>query len=279
MLLQLFLPTYKETPSDAALKSHQLMLRAGLIQQHSKGIYTWLPMGLRCLQKVSQIIRDAMHAINASELLMPSVQPAELWQESGRWEQYGPELLRFSDRHQRDFCYGPTHEEVVTDLVRHTLTSYKHLPCTVYQIQTKFRDEIRPRFGVMQAREFLMKDAYSFHASQACCEQTYQQMSDAYHHIFTQCGLNFRMVEADTGSIGGQASHEFHVLADAGEDILAISDHGTYAANLEQAVAKAPTFAPSSTAPSILSIRLTLKTKKRNGKPLALTLSKQCKPF
>lgn len=238
---QYFLNTVKETPADAEVISHQLMLRAGMIRKLAAGLYTWLPLGLRVLQKVSAIVREEMNAINAMEVLMPAVQPAELWQESQRWEKYGPELLRLKDRHQRDFCFGPTHEEVITDLVRREIRSYKQLPATFYQIQTKFRDEIRPRFGIMRAREFLMKDAYSFHADQVSLEQTYSAMYDAYARIFTRLGLTFRAVHADTGSIGGNMSHEFQVLADSGEDLIAYSDGSDYAANVELAAALATT--------------------------------------
>jgi prolyl-tRNA synthetase len=232
--------TQKETPADAEVISHQLMLRAGLIRKLAAGLYTWLPLGLRVLRKVEAIVRQEMDAAGAQELSMPVVQPAELWQESGRWEQYGPELLRIHDRHDRDFCLGPTHEEVITDLVRDEIKSYKQLPINLYQIQTKVRDEIRPRFGIMRSREFLMKDAYSFHVDQASLEDTYQLMHQAYSNIFTRLGLEFRPVIADTGSIGGSASHEFHVLANSGEDDIAFSDTGSYAANVEMAEALAP---------------------------------------
>jgi len=233
------LSTLKEIPSDAEVVSHQLMLRSGMIRKIAAGIYTWLPLGLRILRKAEAIVREEMTAAGALEILMPSVQPAELWQESGRWEQYGPELLRFHDRHQREFCYGPTHEEVITDMVRREIRSYKQLPITYYQIQTKFRDEVRPRFGIMRAREFLMKDAYSFHLDQDSLQNTYDTMFSAYTQIFTRMGLKFRPVEADTGSIGGNASHEFHVLADSGEDAIAFSDQSQYAANVELAPALA----------------------------------------
>ncbi len=234
------LATVKETPADAEVVSHRLMLRAGMIRKLASGLYTWLPLGLRVLRKVETIVREEMDRAGAQELLMPMVQPAELWQASGRWEQYGPELLRLHDRHGREFCLGPTHEEVITDLARRELRSYKQLPANFYQIQTKFRDEIRPRFGVMRAREFLMKDAYSFHADQDSLDETYQAMFDAYTRIFTRLGLDFRAVQADTGSIGGNASHEFHVLADAGEDAIAFSSDSDYAANVELAEALAP---------------------------------------
>jgi prolyl-tRNA synthetase len=234
------LQTLKEVPADAEIASHQLMLRAGLIRKLAAGLYTWLPLGLRVLRKVETIVRDEMNASGALEVLMPAVQPAELWQESGRWEKYGAELLRLKDRHQREFCFGPTHEEIITDLARNELRSYRQLPVNYYQIQTKFRDEIRPRFGVMRAREFLMKDAYSFHADQDSLQQTYDQMHATYCRIFSRCGLDFRPVAADTGSIGGSGSHEFHVLADSGEDAIAFSSTGSYAANVELAEAVAP---------------------------------------
>ncbi len=235
------LATTKETPADAEVISHQLMLRAGMIRRLASGLYTWMPLGLRVLRKVEQIVREEMNRSGAVELLMPGVQPAELWQESGRWDQFGPELLRMQDRHQRDFCLGPTHEEVITDLARRELRSYKQLPVNFYQIQTKFRDEVRPRFGIMRAREFLMKDAYSFHLDADCLARTYQVMFDTYTRIFERTGLHFRAVHADTGSIGGSVSHEFHVLADSGEDAIAFSDQGSYAANVELAEAAAPT--------------------------------------
>ena len=234
------LQTVKETPADAEIASHRLMLRAGLIRKLAAGLYTWLPMGLRTLHKVEEIVREEMNRAGALEVLMPAVQPAELWQESGRWEKYGPELLRIRDRHNREFCFGPTHEEIITDLARNELRSYKQLPANFYQIQTKFRDEIRPRFGIMRAREFLMKDAYSFHLDQACLQETYDRMYETYSRIFSRCGLDFRAVQADTGSIGGQGSHEFHVLADSGEDAIAFSTDSDYAANLELAEAVAP---------------------------------------
>ena len=232
--------TLKETPADATVVSHQLMLRAGLIRKLSSGLYTWLPMGLRTLRKVESIVREEMDRAGAQEVMMPVVQPAELWQESGRWEQYGAELLRIKDRHANAFCLGPTHEEVITDLIRNEIRSYKQLPANFYQIQTKFRDEIRPRFGLMRAREFLMKDAYSFHTSMASLQQTYDVMYDTYTRIFTRLGLDFRAVIADTGSIGGSGSHEFHVLASSGEDAIAFSDTSSYAANVEMAEALAP---------------------------------------
>ncbi|MES9813357.1 MAG: proline--tRNA ligase [Candidatus Thiodiazotropha sp.] len=234
------LHTVKETPADAETASHKLMLRAGLIRKLAAGLYTWLPLGLRVLRRVESIVREEMDRAGALEVLMPTVQPAELWRESGRWEQYGPELLRLHDRHQREFCYGPTHEEIITELARNELRSYKQLPVNFYQIQTKFRDEIRPRFGVMRAREFLMKDAYSFHLNQDSLQQTYEVMHQTYSRIFSRCGLDFRPVAADTGSIGGSGSHEFHVLAESGEDAIAFSTISDYAANVELAGAVAP---------------------------------------
>ncbi|MDE1923146.1 MAG: proline--tRNA ligase, partial [Gammaproteobacteria bacterium] len=232
--------TLKEVPADAEVVSHRLMLRAGMIRRLAAGMYTWLPLGLRTLRKVERIIREEMDRAGALELSMPTVQPAELWQESGRWNQFGPELLRFKDRHEREFAYGPTHEEVITDIARRELRSYKQLPVNFYQIQSKFRDEIRPRFGVMRAREFLMKDAYSFHVDEASLAEGYSRMYDAYTRIFTRLGLKFRAVQADSGSIGGNASQEFHVLADSGEDAIAFSDGDDYAANLEMAATLAP---------------------------------------
>lgn len=237
---QYLIATQKETPADAVVVSHQLMLRAGMIRKSASGLYSWLPLGLRVLRKVEAIVREEMDKAGAQEVLMPVVQPAELWLESGRWEQFGPELTRFTDRHQNPFCLGPTHEEIITDLVRNEINSYKQLPATFYQIQTKFRDEVRPRFGVMRAREFLMKDAYSFHLSQSCLQQTYDVMYRTYCNIFERLGLNYRAVLADTGSIGGTGSHEFHVLADSGEDDIVFSDGSDYAANIEMAEAVAP---------------------------------------
>jgi len=235
------LTTLKETPSDAEITSHQLMLRAGLIRKLASGLYTWLPLGLRVMRKVESIVREEMDKCGALEVLMPAVQPSELWQESGRWEQYGPELLRLKDRHDREFCFGPTHEEIITDLARKELSSYKQLPVTYYQVQTKFRDEVRPRFGVMRAREFLMKDAYSFHSNQQSLQETYDVMYQTYTNIFTRLGLKFRAVMADSGSIGGNSSHEFHVLADSGEDAIAFSSESSYAANVEKAETLPPT--------------------------------------
>lgn len=233
------LSTLKETPSDAEVISHQLMLRAGMIRKVAAGLYNWLPVGLRVLRKIENIVREEMDKAGGQELLMPAVQPAELWQQSGRWEMYGGELLRMQDRHNRDFCFGPTHEEVITSLISNEVRSYKQLPANFYQIQTKFRDERRPRFGVMRAREFIMKDAYSFHLDQESLQQTYDLMHQTYRNIFTRLGLGFRAVEADTGSIGGNASHEFHVLADSGEDAIAVCDKYDYAANVELAEALA----------------------------------------
>jgi prolyl-tRNA synthetase len=229
------LTTLKEVPAEAELVSHQLMLRAGLIRRLASGLFTWMPLGLRVLRKVENIIREEMDRAGALELLMPAVQPAELWQESGRWEKYGKLLLRMVDRHERAFCFGPTHEEVITDIARRELRSYRQLPVNFYQIQTKFRDEIRPRFGVMRAREFIMKDAYSFHVDQASLDEGYQRMHDAYTAIFERLGLKFRVVDADSGEIGGSRSQEFHVLADSGEDAIAWSDEGDFASNVETA--------------------------------------------
>lgn len=231
--------TQKETPADAEVISHQLMLRAGMIRKLASGLYNWLPLGLRVLRKVENIVREEMDKSDAQEVLMPVVQPAELWQESGRWQKYGAELLRIKDRHNREFCLGPTHEEVITDIARGTLRSYKQLPATFYQIQTKFRDERRPRFGVMRAREFMMKDAYSFHSNDECLQDTYKLMHQSYCNIFDRIGLNYRPVMADTGSIGGSGSHEFHVLAESGEDAIAFSNESDYAANIEKAEALA----------------------------------------
>jgi len=232
--------TQKETPADAEIISHQLMLRAGMIRKLAAGLYTWLPMGLRSLRKVERIVREEMDKSGAQEVLMPAVQPAELWQESGRWTEYGGELLRMNDRHGRDFCFGPTHEEVITDLIRNEVKSYKELPANFYQIQTKFRDERRPRFGVMRAREFIMKDAYSFHVDAESLNETYQVMHRTYCNIFDRVGLDYRPVEADSGAIGGSDSHEFHVLASSGEDDIVFSTESDYAANIEKAVALAP---------------------------------------
>lgn len=230
-----FIPTLREVPSDAEVKSHQVLLRAGFIRQNASGIYSYLPLARKVLSKIEQVIREELEAINAQELLMPAMQSAELWQESGRWEKYGPELMRFKDRHNRDFALGPTHEEVITTLVRDEIKSYKKLPLTLYQIQTKFRDEKRPRFGLLRGREFIMKDAYSFHASRDSLDATYEDMYRAYSNIFTRLGLNFRAVIADAGSIGGKGTHEFMVLSAIGEDTIAYSDSSDYAANIEMA--------------------------------------------
>ncbi|OOS06604.1 prolyl-tRNA synthetase [Moraxella cuniculi DSM 21768] len=244
---QFLFATLKETPNDADIISSQLMVRAGLIRKLASGLYVWLPMGLRVLKRVERIVREEMERIDSQELLMPVTQPGELWHESGRWEDYGAELLRFKDRHSRDFVLGPTHEEVITDIARNELKSYKQLPVSFYQIQTKFRDEIRPRFGVMRAREFTMKDAYSFHIDTHSLAQTYQDMYDAYSRIFSRLGLDFRAVQADTGSIGGFASHEFHVLADSGEDDIAFSSESDFAANVELAEAICTSTRPAAT--------------------------------
>ncbi len=238
-----YLNTLKETPADAEVVSHQLMLRAGMIRRLAAGIYDWMPVGLRVYRRIEHIVREEMDAAGALELMMPAVQPAELWQESGRWEQYGPELLRLRDRHEREFCFGPTHEEVITDIARREIRSYRDLPVNFYQIQTKFRDEIRPRFGVMRAREFVMKDAYSFDLSPEAMQSSYDRMHAAYRRIFDRLGLRYRAVEADTGAIGGSQSMEFHVLASSGEDAIAYSDKGDYAANVELAETT-PTDAP-----------------------------------
>ncbi|HEX5755907.1 MAG TPA: proline--tRNA ligase, partial [Arenimonas sp.] len=236
-LSQFHLSTSKETPADAEVVSHQLMLKAGMIRKLAAGLYTWTPLGLRVLRNVERVVREEMDRAGALEMLMPSIQPRELWEETGRWQKFGGQLLKIKDRKDGEFCYGPTHEEVITDFARNELSSYKQLPVNFYQIQTKFRDEIRPRFGVMRAREFLMKDAYSFHLDAECLAKTYQAMYDAYSRIFTRLGLRFRAVNADTGAIGGSASHEFHVLADSGEDAIAFSDGSDYAANVEMAEA------------------------------------------
>jgi prolyl-tRNA synthetase len=237
---QWFLTTLKETPNDAEVVSHQLMLRAGMIRKLGSGLYTWLPLGLKVLRNVEQIVREEMNRAQAMEVLMPAIQPAELWKETGRWETFGGQLLTMNDSNGREYCFGPTHEEVITDLIRNELRSYKQLPANFYQIQTKFRDEIRPRFGVMRAREFIMKDSYSFHLTQESLQQTYDAMYQAYSRIFDRLGLRYRAVEADTGAIGGSASHEFQVLADSGEDLIFFSDKSTYAANIEQATSLSP---------------------------------------
>lgn len=253
-LSKYFLVTAKETPADAEVVSHQLMLRAGLVRKLGAGLYTWLPLGLRVLQKVEAVVREEMNRAGALEVLFPPQVPAELWQESGRYEKYGPELLRFKDRHQRDFILGPTHEEVVTDMARRDIRSYKQLPVNFYQIQTKFRDEIRPRFGVMRGREFLMKDAYSFHADEADLAREYRNMRETYRRIFTRIGIDFRIVKADSGAIGGDRSEEFHVLAQSGEDLLAVSDTSDYAANIEAAETfPQPAAVESSTLPEKIS--------------------------
>ncbi len=237
---QFFIATQKEAPIDAELISHKLMIRAGLIKKLGSGLYSWMPLGLRVLRKVENIVRDEMDKSGALELLMPAVQPKELWDETDRWTVFGPQMLKIKDRHERDFCFGPTHEEVITDIVRREINSYKQLPLNLYQIQTKFRDEIRPRFGVMRAREFMMKDAYSFHTNFESLQQTYTQMYQTYSNVFTRLGLKFRAVKADSGAIGGDGSQEFHVLADSGEDALAYCEHSDYAANVELAEALAP---------------------------------------
>jgi prolyl-tRNA synthetase len=234
-LSQLLAPTLKEDPADAEVASHKLLVRAGMIRQVARGIYDLLPLGLRVVRRVESIVREEMNRAGAQEILMPAVCPAELWQESGRWKRYGPELLRFKDRHNREFCFGPTHEELVTDIVRREVRSYRQLPLNLYQIQVKFRDEVRPRFGLMRGREFLMKDGYSFHTSADDCRREYQNMSQAYSRVFERCGLRFRPVEADTGAIGGSQSHEFQVLADSGEDAVASCGECGYAANVEKA--------------------------------------------
>lgn len=258
---QFFISTLKEAPSDAEIISHKLMLRAGLVKRLAGGIYTWMPIGLRILRKVENIVRQEMDQAGAIELLMPAVQPAELWQESGRWEKYGPELLRLKDRHQRDFVIGPTHEEVITDVVRKEVKSYRQLPLHLYQIQMKFRDEIRPRFGVMRGREFLMKDGYSFHANFADLQREYRNMFETYTRIFTRLGLKFRAVAADTGSIGGTGSHEFHVLADSGEDALAYCPDSDYAANVELAEALAPLLSRATATSELVKVATPGKTR------------------
>ena len=242
---QTLIPTLREDPGEAETASHRLMLRAGMIRKVAAGIYTYLPLGLRVLRKIETIVREEMNRSGAQEVLMPIASPAELWRETGRWDFYGKELLRFKDRHERDFCLGPTHEEVITDLIRRDVRSYRQLPLNCYQIQTKFRDEIRPRFGLMRGREFIMKDAYSFDRDEAGAKVSYQKMYDAYSRIFTRCGLTFRAVEADTGLIGGTSSHEFMVLADTGEEAIAYADGGTYAANVERAEVAPPAQASS----------------------------------
>jgi prolyl-tRNA synthetase len=251
---QFFISTTKEAPSEAELVSHKLMLRAGLIKRLGSGLYTWMPLGLRVLRRVEAVVREEMNRAGAIELLMPAVQPAELWEETGRWAVFGPQMLKIKDRHQRDFCFGPTHEEVITDVARREIKSYRQLPLNFYQIQMKFRDEIRPRFGVMRAREFLMKDAYSFHAGKDSLAATYQTMYDAYTRIFSRLGLRFRAVAADTGTIGGSVSHEFHVLADSGEDLIAYCPDSDYAANVELAEAVVPATQPAGPAHPVQSV-------------------------
>ncbi len=251
---QWLIATIKETPNDAETVSHQLMLRAGMIRKLGSGLYTWMPLGLKVLRKVENIVREEMNKTHAMEILMPAVQPAELWEETGRWETFGGQLLKMRDSNDRNYCFGPTHEEVITDIMRTELKSYKQLPVNFYQIQTKFRDEIRPRFGVMRAREFIMKDAYSFHLSQESLQQTYEAMYQAYCRIFDRMGLKYRAVEADTGAIGGSASHEFQVLADAGEDLIFYSDTSDYAANIEQATSIIPSAAKSSAANTLKEV-------------------------
>ena len=230
-----YIATRKEAPAEAELLSHQLLVRAGMVRLLGSGLYTIMPLGLRVLKKIEMIIRDELNDTGCMELLMPAIQPADLWKESGRWEEFGPQMLKIKDRHEREFCFGPTHEEVITDIIRKEINSYKQLPINLYQIQMKFRDEIRPRFGVMRAREFLMKDSYSFHTNFDCLKETYQKMFKAYESIFEKIGLEFRVVSADNGTIGGDASHEFHVLADSGEDVLVYDEHSDFAANIELA--------------------------------------------
>ncbi len=248
------LVTLKEVPAEAEIISHQLMLRAGMIRRLTSGLFTWMPLGVRVLRKVERIVREEMNRAGALEVLMPAVQPAELWRETGRWDKYGDLLLRMKDRHEREYCFGPTHEEVITDIARRELKSYRQLPVNYYQIQTKFRDEIRPRFGVMRAREFIMKDAYSFHVDQASLEDGYRRMHDAYSAIFTRLGLTFRVVQADSGEIGGSRSQEFHVLADSGEDAIAYSDEDGYASNVESAEIVAPHGAPAAPAETLRKV-------------------------
>lgn len=277
-LSQFHLSTSKETPSDAEVVSHQLMLKAGMIRKLAAGLYTWSPLGLRVLRKVEAVVREEMDRAGALEMLMPSIQPRELWEETGRWQKFGGQLLKIRDRKDGEFCYGPTHEEVITDFARNELRSYKQLPLNFYQIQTKFRDEIRPRFGVMRAREFLMKDAYSFHLTPECLASTYQVMYDAYSRIFTRLGLKFRAVNADTGAIGGSASHEFHVLADSGEDAIAFSDASQYAANVEMAEALAPaTPRPAATAAMAKVATPTQKTCEEVADLLGIALERTVK--
>ena len=272
-----FLATLKEAPADAELVSHKLMVRAGLIRRLAGGIYTWMPLGLRVVRKVEAIVREEMNRAGAIELFMPAVQPAELWQESGRWRKYGPELLRFKDRHERDFCVGPTHEEVITDIARREIRSYRQLPLHFYQIQTKFRDEIRPRFGVMRGREFTMKDGYSFHADYTDLQREYRNMYDTYTRIFVRLGLKFRAVAGDPGAIGGTESREFHVLAESGEDAIAYCPQSEYAANVELAEAVAPKVARSAPTEKMRKVATPGKTRcedvtKLLGVPLEKTV-------
>jgi len=257
---QFFIATQKEAPQEAEIPSHRLMLRAGLIKRLGSGLYSWMPLGLRVLRKVEAIVRDEMNKAGALEILMPAVQPRELWEETGRWAVFGPQMLKIRDRHERDFCFGPTHEEVITDIARKEIRSYKQLPLNFYQIQTKFRDEIRPRFGVMRAREFVMKDAYSFHADLASLESTYAVMYQGYSNVFDRLGLKFRAVRADTGAIGGDGSHEFHVLADSGEDALAYCENSDYAANVELAEAVAPSVARTSASEAMREVETPKQT-------------------
>lgn len=268
---KIFIPTLKESPTDAEVVSHKLMVRAGMIRQVASGIYSILPLGLRVLKKVEQIIREEMNRIDGQETFLPSIQPAELWQESGRWDFYGKELLRIRDRHGREFCYGPTHEEIITDMVRKEVKSYRQLPLILYQIQTKFRDEVRPRYGIMRGREFMMKDAYSFHADEASAKETYQNMAGAYGNIFKRCGLGFKMVVADSGTIGGNFSHEFSVLADSGEDHIGFCDSCDYASNLELAEAKAPS--PANDSPKLHDLKEVSTPGKKSVKEVAEFLS------
>jgi len=277
-LSQFHLSTTKETPADAEVISHKLMLRAGMIRKLGAGLYTWTPLGLRVLRRVEAVVREEMERAGAIEVLMPAVQPKELWEETGRWTKFGGQLLKITDRRQQEYCFGPTHEEVITDLARQELASYKQLPKTFFQIQTKFRDEIRPRFGVMRAREFLMKDAYSFHLTPECMAREYQVMFDAYTRIFTRLGLRFRAVSADTGAIGGSASHEFHVLAESGEDAIAFSDGSKYAANVELAEAVAPAAPRPAPAEALRKVATpTQKTCEAVAELLGLPLSRTLK--
>jgi len=278
-LSQFHLATVKETPADADVVSQQLMLRAGMIRKLGSGLYTWSPLGLIVLRKVEAIVREEMNRAGALELSMPSIQPRELWEETGRWEKFGGQLLKIRDRKEAEFCYGPTHEEVITDFARNELKSYKQLPLNFYQIQTKFRDEIRPRFGIMRAREFLMKDAYSFHLTPECLLREYQNMYATYGRIFTRLGLKFRAVEADTGAIGGSGSHEFHVLADSGEDAIAFSDGSEYAANVEMASALPPPPRPAPAADLENITTPTQKTCEEVATLLGLPLTRTVKSY